>query len=279
MAVVGHVEWIDFLAVERVPGQGDIVVAESSWGEAAGGGGVASARLAALADEAALFTALGDDAFGRAAVDQLERLGVRCEVAWRPPPQRRGFCFLDADGERTISLLSEKLRPRRDEPLPWEELAAFDGVYFTGGDADALRAARAARVLVATARELPTLQEAGVELDALVASQDDPDERYRAGDLDPRPRCVFLSAGKDGGTIEPGDDGVGAGGVRGAGGGRWEAAPVPGPIADVYGAGDTFAAWLTAALAEGRPPEDAARFAARGSAEQLTRRGAHGVGP
>jgi len=264
MAVVGHVEWIDFLAVDRVPGQGDIVVADDSWGEAAGGGGVASARLTALADESVLFTALGDDGFGRAAVAQLERLGVRCEVAWRAVPQRRGFCYLDEDGERTISLLSEKLRPSRREPLPWEELGAFDGVYFTGGDADALRAARAARVLVATARELPTLQEAGVELDALVASADDPAERYEEGDLDPPPRHAFLSDGKKGGRIEPG-------------GGRWDAAPVPGPVVDTYGAGDTFAAWLAFALADGRGAEDAARLAAHGSAEQLTRRGAHGL--
>jgi ribokinase len=266
MAVVGHVEWIEFLAVERVPAPGEIVVADDAWGEAAGGGGVASVRLAALADEAVLFTALGDDGFGRAAAAQLERLGVRCEIAWRAVVQRRGFCYLDRAGERTISLLSEKLRPERSEPLPWDDLAAFDGVYFTGGDADALRAAREARVLVATARELPTLQEAGVELDALVASADDPAERYEHGDLEPPPRHVFLSEGKDGGEIGPGGE-------------RWEAAPVPGPIVDSYGAGDTFAAWLTFALAEGRSPLEAAWFAAGGSAEQLTRRGAHGLTP
>ena len=138
-------------------------------------------------------------------------------------------------------------------------------MYFTGGDADALRAARAARVLVATARELPTLREAGVELDALVASSDDPAERYEDGDLDPPPRRVFLSAGREGGQLEPGEL-------------RWEAAPLPGPLADAYGAGDAFAAWLTFGLAQGRPPEEAAALR-RGAAaaEQLTRRGAHGL--
>jgi ribokinase len=264
MAVVGHVEWIDFLTVERVPGQGEIAIAEDSWGEPAGGGGVACVRLAELAGESTLFTALGDDDFGRDAAAQLAKLGVRCEIAWRDERQRRGFCFLDRDGERTISLLSDKLRPRLNEPLPWVELRDFDGVYFTGGDAGALRAAREARVLVATARELSTLQEAAIELDALVASTDDPAERYEDGDLDPPPRRVFLSAGKEGGRIEPG-------------GVRWEAAEIPGPVADAYGAGDTFAAWLTFALAQGRPPEEAARVAAAGSAEQLTRRGAHGL--
>jgi ribokinase len=264
VAVVGHVEWIDFLLVERVPGPGDIAIAEDSWGEAAGGGGVSCVRLAELAGESTLFTALGDDDFGRDAAAQLAKLGVRCEIAWRDERQRRGFCFLDGEGERTISLLSDKLRPRVNEPLPWDDLREFDGVYFTGGDAGALRAAREARVLVATARELQTIQEAGVELDALVASAKDPAERYEEGDLDPSPRTVFLSAGKEGGTIDPG-------------GLRWEAENLPGPIADEYGAGDTFAAWLTFALAQGRPPEEAARFAAGGSAEQLARRGAHGL--
>ncbi len=263
IAVVGHVEWIDFVAVERVPGPGEIVTADSAWGEAAGGGGVASARIAALGHETVLFTALGDDAFGRACAAQLEELGVRCEVAWRGEDQRRGFCYLDRDGERTITLLSEKLRPRADEPLPWAELATFDGVYFTGGDPDAVRAARSARVLVATARELDTLREARVELDALGGSAEDPAERFRPGDLDPAPQAWLASEGEEGGAIEPG-------------GLRWASVPLPGPLADSYGAGDTFAAWLTVALAEGRSPQDAAAFAARGSAEQLTRPGAHG---
>ncbi len=190
----------------------------------------------------------------------LEEQGVTMDVAWRETPQRRGFCYLDGDGERTITVLAEKLRPRRDEPLAWEELASFDAVYFTGGDADALRAARAARVLVATARELPTIREAGVELDALVHSANDPGEAYD-GSLVPPPRLVVSTEGAAGGRLEPG--------------GRYEAAPLPGPLADSYGAGDAFAAGLTFALGEGRSPADAAAFAATVAAEQLTRRGAY----
>ena len=264
VGVVGHVEWIDFVRVESVPEPGEIVVAEEWWGEAAGGGGVAAVQLARLAGSATLFTALGDDQFGRCAETQLSSLGVRLEIAWREEPQRRGFTYLDADGERTITLLSEKLRPRRGEPLPWGDLVDLDAVYFTGGDAGALRAARAARVLVATPRELPTLQEAGVELDALVGSAIDPSERYEAGDLDPPPRLVVWTEGSRGGFYEPGA-------------GRWEAPPLPGPRADSYGAGDTFAAYLTFALGERRPAADAVRFAARAAAEAITRRGAHGL--
>jgi ribokinase len=264
VAVVGHVEWIDFLAVERVPAAGEIVQARESWGEAAGGGGVSAVQLARAAGEATLFTALGRDDFGERCAKQLAELGVTVEAEWRDDePQRRGFCYLDDDGERTISLLSEKLRPRRSAPLPWDALAGYDAVYFTGGDAGAVRAARAARVLVATARELPTLQEAGVELDALVGSASDPSERYSAGDLDPPPRIVVATEGGKGGTFTPG--------------GRWRAAALPGPRRDSYGAGDTFAAHLTLGLGEGLVPREATERAAQAAAAALTRRGAHGL--
>jgi ribokinase len=264
VAVVGHVEWIDFLAVERVPDAGEIVQARESWGEAAGGGGVSAVQLARAADGATLFTALGRDEFGRRCEAQLRELGVAVEAEWRDDePQRRGFCYLDDGGERTISLLSEKLRPRRSAPLPWDALAGYDAVYFTGGDAGAARAARAARVLVATARELPTLQEAGVELDALVGSAVDPSERYGAGDLHPPPRLLVTTEGGEGGTFTPG--------------GRWHAAALPGPRRDSYGAGDTFAAYLTLGLGEGLGAREAIERAAEAAAAALTRRGAHGL--
>jgi ribokinase len=265
VGVVGHVEWIEFVAVERVPEQGDIVVAEEWWGEAAGGGGGAATELARLAGSSTLFTALGDDELGRRSAGELESHGVHVEAAWREnEPQRRGFCYLDADGERTITILGDKLRPQRAEPLPWESLGEFDGIYFTGGDADTVRAARAARVLVATARELPTLQEAHVELDALVASVSDPSERYEPGDLHPAPRVVAFTEGKDGGRLEPG--------------GRWKPAPLPAPKADAYGAGDCFAAGLTFGLAQGLGPWEAVELAARRAAVAMTRRGAYGGG-
>ena len=146
------------------------------------------------------------------------------------------------------------------ERCPWEELDRADGVYFTAGDAEAVRQARRARVLVATARELPTLLAAGVELDALVASGDDDAERYQAGDLDPPPKLVVSTAGSLGGWAQPG--------------GPYTAAAPPGPYEDTYGAGDCFAAGLTYALAKGMETADALAFAAERGALALTRRGA-----
>ncbi len=259
VAVVGHVEWVEFVRVERVPEPGEIVSAIETWAEPAGGGAAAVVQLAKLAGGATLYTALGDDELGRRAAAELARLGVRVEVAWRAEPQRRAFCYVDAAGERTITLLSHKLVPRASDPLPWDELDAVDGVYFTGGDADAVRLARRARVLVATARELATLQEAAVELDAVVASARDAGERYEDGQLEPRPRLVVRTEGAEGGTADPG--------------GRFAASPLPGPISDVYGAGDAFAAALTFGLAGGRSVGAALALAARCGAAVLTGRG------
>ena len=125
---------------------------------------------------------------------------MRVEAAVRPEPQRRAVTHVDDTGERTITLLSHKLVSRKDDPLPWAELAEYDAVYFTGGDAAALRAARVARSLVATARELPTLVEAEVQLDALVRSGRDPGETYEEGWLDPPPRIAVATEGPRAGS-------------------------------------------------------------------------------
>jgi ribokinase len=265
VAVCGHVEWIEFVPVERVPRQGEIVHATESWGEAAGGGGVAAVQLTRLAGACTLLTAFGDGHLGEVCRSELERLGVRVEAAVRPEPQRHGFTFLDSEGERTITVVGTRHGPSGADPLPWDELAACDGVYFVSGDAEAVRRARAARVLVATARSLPTLGEAHVELDVLVRSGSDESERYRPGDLDPPPRVVVETDGDEGGSY------VVAGEER-----RFPAAPLPGPRQDAYGAGDSFAAGLTYALAQGLRLEEALTLASRCGAAAIARRGAHG---
>lgn len=267
VAVVGHVEWVEFARVERVPKPGEIVQATDWWGEAAGGGGVASVQLGRLAGSSTLFTALGRDALGEAALEQLIELGVRVEASRHLEPQRRGFTFVDDAGERTITIIGEKHIPGGADPLPWEELAEADGVYFVSGDVDAARAARQARVLVATARSLPVLAEAGVELDALVRSARDPSERYARGDLEPQPRLVVATAGSEGGQWR----------TAGCRAGSYRPAPLDGPIVDAYGAGDSFAAGLTFALARGDDVEAAIAFAASCAASALGRHGAHGL--
>lgn len=267
VAVVGHVEWVEFAQVERVPRPGEIVHVLDVWEAPAGGGGVAAVELAKLADECLFLTALGDDELGRRAELGLRERGVRVEVAWRREPQRRAFVYLDADGERTITVIGARLGPRGDDGLPWAELAGCDAVYFTAGDTAALAAARAAPVLVAAARGKETLLEAHVELDVVVASSKDEGERIDPAELEPPPRFVALTAGSGGGEL------VAADGARTT----WEPAPLPGPVADAYGAGDCFAAGLTFGLGERLPIAEALALGAGRGALAMTRRGPYGA--
>jgi ribokinase len=262
-AVVGHVEWIEFGRVDHVPEPGEIVHVTDSWQVPGGGGAVTAVQLGQLAGGAALFTALGDDELGHRAKDELERLGLRVHAAFRPERQRRAFVHVDRNGERTITVIGDRLGPRAEDPLPWEELDDADAVYFTAGDAAAVRESRRARTLVATARGLAAIAESGVELDALVASSRDAGERYRPGDLDPRPRNVVLTASSSGGEWQTSD------GERGT----WEATPLPGPLVDVYGCGDSFAGGLTYGLGAGMSLADAVDLAARCGAACATGRG------
>jgi ribokinase len=260
MAVVGHVEWVEFARVETVPRPGEIAHAHETWEEPAGGGAVAAVQLSRLAGACTLYTGLGADDLGRRARAELTRLGVEVKAIPDAEPTRRALTFIDDTGERTITVLGDKLRPRGgDSRLPWHELAALDAVYFVSGDAEALQHARRARVLVASARELPTLAEGAVQLDALVGSGEDEGELYRTGDLEPAPDLVVTTAGGLGGWVQPG--------------GPFRPAPLPGPVVDAYGCGDCFAAGLTFALARGDPVEEAVALAARCGAAVMTGRG------
>jgi ribokinase len=204
---------------------------------------------------------------GRRALKELtERFGVRVEATFRQTEQRRAFTFIDDEGERTITVIGDRLGPDGADPLPWADVEGVDGVYFTAGDLGALEAARRGRVLVTTPRAMSVLRGSGVLLDALVGSANDAAERFEPGDLDPPPRLAIWTEGDQGGRY------VAADGASG----RFEAAPLPGPVVDAYGTGDTFAAGLTYALAARYSVEDSLAFAARCAAISLTGRGPYG---
>jgi ribokinase len=250
-AVVGHVEWVEFARVPRWPEAGAIIHATDVWSEPAGGGAVVARQLALLAGRCELFTAFGKDEAGRSAVRRLAELGLDIHVQhpWISTT-RRAWTHLDDRGERTITVLGDKLLPFG--PLPLE---GYDVVFFVSGDAEALRSARQARFLAATLREGPTLREAGVPFDLLVGSANDPGERYD-GALEAR--TVVLTDGRHGGT---------------ANGEPFDAVEVPGPVVDTYGAGDSFGAALAFALARGDDLPHALDLAARAGAAVLTGRG------
>jgi ribokinase len=262
VAVVGHVEFVDFVPVERFPNPGEVVHAEGSFARAAGGGSVVAVVLAELGAEVDFFCALGRDAEGERSDAELTERGVRVHVAWREQPTRRAVTLLEPDGERTIVTIGERLHPLGDDALPWERLDAAQGVYFTAGDAGALEQARRAKVLVASPRGRAALDREGPALDALVYSARDPNEVRWAETLAGRSRLMVETRGADGGHWS------------GSSTGSWDAVAPPGPPRDAYGCGDSFAAGFTFGLACGRSVADAARIGAECGARMLTRVGA-----
>jgi ribokinase len=257
--VVGHVEWVDFAVVDRFPRAGEIAVAREFFSAAAGGGAVAAVQMARLAGAAAFVCAVGDDHFAQRSADELAGRGVTLHAAPRDVPQRRAFTHLDTHGERTITVLGERIVPHGDDDLPWAEVAALDGVYLTGGDAGAVSRAREAKVLVATPRAFPV----DVELDVLVASATDEGERVDPGAMRHPPRVVAWTHGSEGGRWERAD---GASGT-------WDAVAPPGEPVDAYGCGDSFAGALAWALGDGRSLDDALHVAAMAGAWCLCGRG------
>jgi ribokinase len=252
-AVVGHVEWVEFVEVDHVPTPGQIAHGSESWAEPAGGGAVAAAQMLKLAGACDFFTALGEDDLGRRSVERLARLGLTVHVQWGGST-RRAIVHVDSNRERTITTVGPKLRP--EGPLPLE---GYDAIFFVAGDAAALRSARAARFLSATPRELETLREGAVHLDLLVGSGTDPGEAYGGG-LD---TAVVVATEGSSGSVA---DGV-----------RYPSVPPPGPIEDTYGAGDSFAAALTFALARGDSLPDALELASLAGATVITGKGPYEV--
>jgi ribokinase len=263
VAVVGHNEWLTFGRVDRIPGPGDIAHADDAWDAPAGGGPVAAVQLAKLAGGCAFFTAVGDDALGRRTCVELDAMGLTVHAAVRDAPTRRAVALIEPSGERTITTLGIRLEPRGDDPLPWAELRGADAVFVTAGDRDAYRAARAARVMVVTARALRQLADARIRADAVVGSANDPSERYEPDVLETPPALVVRTDGARGGTFETAD------GARG----RYDPWPTTSADGDAYGGGDSFMAGLTFALGRGDPVPDALALAARCGAACVSGRG------
>jgi ribokinase len=263
LAVVGHVEWVDFIPVSRMPHPGEVLHAErGAFSRAAGGGGVVAVVLAELGVHVDFFCALGDDPHGHAAAEQLTERGVEVHVAWRSEqPTRRALTLLEGGGERTIVTVGERLQASGADELDWQRLAECEGVYFTAGDVGALEHARRAAVVVASPRGRAALEE-GPAIDALVFSQRDSDEAEWAKRLAGKARVFVETRGAEGGVW------------WGESEGSWSPIPPHGAVKDAYGCGDSFAAGFTFGLAGGSSIAQAAELGAQCGARCLTRAGA-----
>ncbi len=267
VAVVGHVEWVQFARVPHVPSAGEVVHARDPFEEPAGGGAVAAVQLARLAGSCTLITALGDDDHGRRSLARLRELAVDVRARTCDEPTRRAVTLVNDERERTITTFGERLQPRGDEnELAWRCLAGLDAVYFTAGDEAALRTARAAsRVLVASPRAGHALGH-GVPIDALVLSAEDEIERRELQRVREEAAVVVCTEGEHGGSYHT------SSGERG----RFEAATPPGDPVDAYGCGDSFAAGFTYGLGAGLQLPQALALGARCGAMCLTGRGPYG---
>ena len=108
LAVVGHIEWVEFLAVDQWPQPGLISHAQERLEEPAGAGAVIAVQLAQLLNRPVhFFTALGRDSVGEACVQRLQERGVEVHVAWRDSPTRRGISLVDAGGDRGITVIGD----------------------------------------------------------------------------------------------------------------------------------------------------------------------------
>ncbi|HEY4996621.1 MAG TPA: PfkB family carbohydrate kinase [Solirubrobacteraceae bacterium] len=264
VAVVGHVEWVQFARVEHVPRAGEVVHAGDAFEEPAGGGAVAAVQLARLAGGCVLYTTLGDDEQGHRSVERLGELGVEVRASLDAAPTRRAVTLVDRAGERTITTLGARLEPFADgEGLGALADEDLDAVYFTAGDASALTAARrSARVLVASPRARTALG-AGVKLDVLVLSGEDQIERLEARRAEGETELTVWTEGARGGSFQR----------RSGERGRWAATAPAGALQDAYGCGDSFAAALSFGLGCGMVLEEALALAARCGAACLIGRG------
>jgi ribokinase len=158
----------------------------------------------------------------------------------------RVVVVVDGEGRRTIFVTREPLHPFASDPLPWSVLSDCDAAYFTGTDPETLRLARAARLLVVTARRSAALEAAAVVPDVIIGSVEDPRENRALAAYDPPPRALVLTDGPRAIRV-----------FRGTGVTLVDPPPAPERVVGDYGAGDSFAAALTFFLAHGLAVEEA----------------------
>lgn len=252
LAVIGHVEHVTLGRFDGAIEAGAVVHLLDARFTPAGGGGIAFAQLCRSDAEVHLFTAVGSDEAGRAVESRIRARGDRVHVhaAVRDEAHPRVVVVVDGGGHRTIFVTSEPLHPRATDPLPWSVLSKCDAVYFTGTDPGTLQRARAAPLLVVTARRYGVLKAAAVAPDVIVGSVADPRENRELAAYEPPPGALVLTDGPRAIRISRGSEVT-----------LVDAPAAPERVVGDYGAGDSFAAALTFFLGSGLPVDEACRRA------------------
>ena len=74
-------------------------------------------------------------------------MGIKLHVAWRDKPTRKGFSVIDSNGERSITIIGDRLSPNHNDDLDWATLNDMDGVFITAGDKELFKRSRVAKTL------------------------------------------------------------------------------------------------------------------------------------
>jgi len=236
-AVIGHIEWINFIEVDQLPKPGLISHSKKSIEYPAGGGSVIAKRLRELTNsDVHFFTALGNDFYGKQCLNILENMGIKLHVAWCDKPTRKGFSLIDSEGERSITIIGDRLAPTHKDNLDWSILNEMDGVFITAADMQIFKKSRIAKILCSTPRVgLNIINESKIFLDGLIGSNLDPGEAFSLTELSLKPKFVIKTEGESGGILFPG--------------GRYKAFENIKDKVDSYGCGDSFAAGILYGLA------------------------------
>ena len=239
LAVIGHIEWVTFISQNQLPKAGIISHVKNYMEKPAGGGAVTAIKLASLSNNKVdFFTALGKDEFGKKSFQILTKYNLNVYASWKDIPTRKGISIVDQKGDRAISIIGKRIQPSINDDLPWEKLKNYDGIFVTATDSKTLKESRQARKVVATPRlGLEVINHSNIQLDALIGSGLDPQERFQESELKVNPIIRIATEGDKGGKYWPGE--------------RFKAIDLKKAAIDSYGCGDSFAAGVTAGLASG----------------------------
>ena len=254
VGVVGHVEWVEFAVVDRVPrARRDRPRARGLPRAPPAAGPSPPCSCARLAGAALFLTALGNDHAGAgappASCAALRASTSHAAVRDRAPAARLHLPRRRRTSARSPSSASASSRTAHDHAAVGAGSPSSTAIYFTGGDPDALRAARAARVLVATPRALRDDQDGRRRARRARRQRDRPRRGGRRRASSTRaPRRVVRTRGAQGGEWTGGRrrDRHLAGRSR-----------CPARRSTAYGCGDSFAAGLTYGLGRGHRPRRA----------------------
>lgn len=285
IAVIGSLVVDMAMRTPRVPRRGDNLHAHSFKMGAGGKGANAAAAIVRMDGAALLVGCVGDDDLGRFELAALQREGVDTAgvSAVQGAQTAVAFVMVDPGGENTILVANEANEWLTGAAVEsalvphWETLDAVL-VNFEASEGAVAAAVRSGR-----AHGLPVVVDAGPirqysrdtwcqatvlspnlpEAAALVGYpvQDD-DSAWRAARelLAAGPQAVVVKRGAQGALLVT----------------REEELVIPSfpvEVVDTTGAGDAFTAGLTLAIAEGRPLQEAARFASAAGALAVTRFG------